>query len=429
MPGDISERSGRLHQLIRLSGPMFAAIVSRGGQTILAFVLARSLGVAGYGEFIFAVGTALLVGNVAIFGWPNVVNREMPILIREASWGLLRGLVSAADIFVVSATSICALVLFLAASHVPHLEVGLKGAAILIVPTAFSLMRQQQLAAVDRATTGMLVDQGMAATMVLAIHFVLQLPVLGVIAVYASSMVVLVLLGTVIFRRRLPDEMHGAPPLYQWQLWLSSGASMFSSLLPRMLTTRFDVLMVAPLAGLVQAGLFGSALRVTLLMTFPQFVLQTIVMPRFSRAFAHGRLDDVRRFFFLCIGFAFVSTMPFIIPMVMAPSWMMSLMFGKDFAVGGSTLFWLGIGQLAMAFGIPLNAMIAMGGDHKSMGNQGIAVLACSFIAGWLLVPTYGSVAAAIITTVANITLVAGMVVLAWPIFRTFAKRRTAPSV
>ena len=78
-------------KLRRMAGPVTAAVVSRLGQTALAFVLARAFGVEGYGEFIFAVGTAVLASIAIDFGWPFVVNREMPLFIRDKSWELLRG--------------------------------------------------------------------------------------------------------------------------------------------------------------------------------------------------------------------------------------------------------------------------------------------------------------------------------------------------
>jgi O-antigen/teichoic acid export membrane protein len=198
---------------------------------------------------------------------------------------------------------------------------------------------------------------------------------------------------------------------------------MFGSLISRMLVMRFDVLMVAPLAGLYQAGLFGSALRLTLLMTFPQFILQTLVMPRFSRAFAHGDLQKVRRLFLLSIAYAQLTTLPFLAPMMVAPGIVKSIHFGPEFAVGAPALFWLGLGQFVAAFGVPLIAMIAMGGNHKAMGRQGIVILAITFAAGFVIVPRYGAAGAAILTALSNLAQTCGMAWLAMPILR----RRLAP--
>lgn len=401
-----------------MSGPFLAAIISRGGQTILAVYLARMLGAEGYGTFIFASGAAILGGMVADFGWPNVVNREMPQHLRDKNWGTLRGLIRASDGFILLVGLIIAASLVVCADAVPHLASGLYGAAFLIVPMAFILMRQQELAAVNRATIGMLLDQGMAATIVLLVNLVHPMGAMGSIATYAVATTLLVLVGSMLFRARLPAESLTANPSYTLRKWFGASSSMFGSLLPRILVTRFDVLMVAPFAGMIEAGLFGAALRVTLLMTFPQFILQTIVLPRFSRAFANGDHAGVRRLWIGSMLFALVTTMPIILPILIVPGWIMHLFFGSEFVAGGPTLFWLGIGQFGLAASIPLNAMIVMGGDQRALSRQGLSILAVTFLAGWFIIPHYGALGAAIVTTGANLALTVGMCVLALPMLK-----------
>jgi O-antigen/teichoic acid export membrane protein len=403
---------------LKFVGPAGAAIVARGGQMLLAFVMARALGVSGYGEFVFAIGAAALAGMLADFGWPFVVNREIPQLIREKAWGLLRGLGRAADACVTVFALACAAVMLAASGFFPQFALGLRMAALLVVPMALVLLRQLQLPAVDRATVGMLLDQGTAASVVLLVHLVHPLDTAGALEVYAAALVVELIVGTRIFRSRLPVETFAAVAQYRTREWFASAWAMFGSILSRILITRFDVLMVAPLAGLYQAGLFGSALRLTLLMTFPQFILQTLVMPRFSRAFAHDDQKKVRRLFLLSIAYALVTSLPFLVPMMAAPGLVMSIIFGPEFAVGAPALFWLGLGQFVAAFGIPLNAMIAMGGNHKAMGRQGIVILAITFAAGFVIVPRYGAAGAAILTAFSNLALTCGMVWLAIPIVR-----------
>jgi O-antigen/teichoic acid export membrane protein len=412
-PGGFDYRLG-----FRLAGPAGAAIVARGGQVLLAFVMARALGVAGYGEFVFAVGAAVLAGILADFGWPNVVNRELPVLIRRRSWNQLRGLNRAATICVTVFALTCAVAMLVAAQYFSQFALGLRMGALLAVPMALVLLRQQQLPAVDRATAGLLLDQGMAATAVLLVHLAHPLDTEAALGVYAAALALEVIVGSWIYASRLPAEARIAAPQYRAREWLGSGWAMFSSMLPRMLITRFDVLMVAPLAGLYQAGLFGSALRLTLLMTFPQYILQTLVTPRFSRAFADHDLGRVRRLLLLSSLFAFATAVPFLAPIVAAPGFVMAKFFGSEFAVGGATLFWLGIGQFIAAFGIPLNAMIAMGGNHKAMGRQGIVILVATFVGGFFLISRFGATGAGVLTMLSNSALTLGMVWLALPILR-----------
>ena len=405
-------------RIVGMSGPFLAAIVSRGGQTLLAVYLARKLGAGGYGTFIFATGAAVLGGLTADFGWPNVVNREIPQHQRDQNWGLLRGLLQTSDRFILLLGTVLAGVMLICAELIPHLALGFQGAALLVVPMAFIQMRQQELAAVNYATIGMLLDQGMAATIVLGVNMMYPMDVMGLVATYALATTALVLCGSALCRSRLPPQAREAVPQYTIQRWLGASAAMFGALLPRMLVTRFDVLLVAPFAGVAEAGLFGAALRLTLLMTFPQYILQTLVLPRFSRAFASGDHARVRRLLMGSLAFATATTLPIILPIVIIPGAIMRLFFGDEFVAGGPTLFWLGFGQFAIAASIPLAAMIGMGGDQRALGRQGLVILALTFAVGWLIIPRYGALGAALVATGANLVLTIGMCWLALPILR-----------
>ena len=397
-----------------------------GGQIVLAIYLARILGPTGYGTFIFATGAAIIGGMIADFGWPSVVNRELSQHLRDRSWGLLRGLVRVSDMFILVLGLIIAVGMLACAEFIPHFALGFRGAAVLVVPMGFIFMRQQQLAAVDRAAIGMLLDQGMAATIVLIANLMLPMDLWGTIATYAAATTVLVLGGSALFRSRLPEETRTAAPVYKLRHWLGSSAAMFAAQLPRILVPRFDVLLVAPFAGIMQAGLFGAALRLTLLMTFPQFILQTLVLPRFSRAFAHGDHAGVRRLLAGSLIFATVTTLPIILPILLVPDRVMHLLCGDAFAAGGPILFWLGIGQFAVAAAIPLSAMIGMGGDQRALGRQGLGIMAITFAVGWLVIPRYGALGAAIVATGSNLVLALGMCWLSLPILRRSGGRPSA---
>jgi len=430
----------RLRRLIflgasKVAGPAGAAVVTRAGQMLLAFVLARSLGVEGYGLFVFAVGGAALAGMVAGFGWPNVINREMPRLIRQEAWGLLRGMNRAADLFTIAFAAVLASALLAGSFYFAEFAIGLRLAALMTVPIALVYLRQQQLVAVDRPVLSMTLDQGMAASLVLLIALIRPFGPQGTIMSYCAVVIALVAVGTLVFRGRLPPQVRSVTATYRWREWIGSGASMFSSLLSRILVTRIDALLVAPLAGLADAGIFGGAFRLSLLMTFPQFILQSVVTPRFSRAFAAGDHHRVRQLYAATLAFAGITALPFLLPALIAPSLVMGTLFGPEFAAGGPTLFWLAMGQFVAAFGISLNSMIAMGGDHKAMGRQGVAIAVLTMGAGLLVVPRYGAEGAAIVLVASNALWVAGMARLARPLLGrgdgrepSAAGARTAPS-
>jgi O-antigen/teichoic acid export membrane protein len=126
----------------------------------------------------------------------------------------------------------------------------------------------------------------------------------------------------------------------------------------------------------------------------------------------------VRKLLAGSMAFAIVTTLPIILPILIVPGWIMRVFFGSEFTAGGPALFWLGIGQFALAASIPLNAMIVMGGDQKALGRQGLTILAVTFVVGWFVIPQYGALGAALVTTAANIALTIGMCALALPMVK-----------
>lgn len=407
----------------RMAGPFIAAIISRLGQIVLAIVIARRFGPEDYGLFIFAVGTSVVVGMIADFGWPSVFNRMMPALKKGEDWTKLKGLARAADLTVFVGGVVGVIFLVALALLVGDLKTGLIAAALLVIPYAFVILRRQQLAAVGWAWLGLLLDQGFASTLLLILLLITPLSIVKALLAYSAFMLLALLIGTLAVRKRLPTQCRNAPPSYDWKPWLSMGGSITISFLPRILMTRVDVLMLAPLAGLAEAGVYGAALRVTILMTFPQFVLQTVALPLFSQAFANGQTGRVRRLFVLCLAYALATSVPVVMVIAIASEWIMGTLFGSDFADGALSLVLLGLGQFAISVGIPFASMITMGDREKAFGRFSLLVLIVNLALGLLLIPLYGATGGAVAVCISSFLLFGGQIWLGLPLLKADANR------
>ncbi len=89
-----------------------AGVISRFGQLALAILLARQLGVANYGAFIYALGMATLIGQISTLGWPTLNNRMLPELKSKMDWGAITGLRNASDFVVLASSIIGAMILW-----------------------------------------------------------------------------------------------------------------------------------------------------------------------------------------------------------------------------------------------------------------------------------------------------------------------------
>ena len=418
-PPDSGERLSRLASKAReglqmVKGPatrmvgitFISAAVSRAGQFLLAIVFAHMAGPEIYGTFTFALGLATLVAFLVNFGWPNMVNRLMPEMHLKRQWGLMRGFVDGADLFSVC-TSILGILAILASGYFfPHLREGLALGSAMLVPLALTRLRRQELAAVKRPAWGLSLDQGFAAWSTLA--FVLLSETTNVVSVglvFALANLLGVGVGTLIFRHRLPAEAKRAQRLWDWRRWLRMGGTLWIGNAADQMMKRTDIVMLGPLSTLSEVGIYGAAFRLTYFMSFPQYVVMTVVTPRLSEAFARGQAARARRLMRAVHLFAFATALPVAVVLGVFAEPVMVLIFGKSFANGSLTLMLLAVSQAMDAFIIGFSSLLMMGNKEKELSRQNLAALAANLLLNLILVPTFGAPGAASATLTVTIML------------------------
>lgn len=397
---------------MRVTRVMCAAAISRGAQLGAMIIVARKLGPADYGLFIFATGASVIAGMLGCLGWQLSFNRFFAIARREADPGHLRGLIQAAARVVLGGNGLAALVLLAASAFAGKLEFGLIAAAILTMPTGLSLLRRQQLAGVGQAPFALLLDQGFASIALLVAVLLFELPLAAMLAVYGVALVAGNVAAGALFRSKLPTEADHATPIYQTALWMRSSLSLMLGQVARIFLARLDVLLLPTLSTLAQAGLFGAAVRVTFILSFPQFILQTVTGPQFAEAFAADDAARARKILWASLGFALVTTLPPLAVILIAPEWVMRILFGEPFAGAAGTLVLVALGETAGALAMPFTGVLTMAGREPALGKLNLAVLVVSFAAALVLIPAQGAIGAGIVSLTSGTALLAGQVLL-----------------
>jgi O-antigen/teichoic acid export membrane protein len=392
---------------------MAAAIMARVGLLILAVVLARRFGPQGYGTFTFATGTALLVAQFSVLGWPMLMNRLIPTMLRERDWGALKGLRDAGDAIVLTSGVTAAIILAGVSWLVPHLRLGLLLAALLVLPFSFGILRRQQLAAVRRPALGLLFAQGFGAILTVMILLVMSGGVIeDAVVMFAAAIGLGILITTMIFRRQLPTELAAAERETEIRRWMSIALPMLVGLSSKLIMNKTDIVMLAPLSNLHEAGLYGAAFRLTYLLTFPQVVMMSVMLPLFSEAFADGRRQQVKRLLRTALLFATATAVPTSLLLVLYPKPIMTGLFGGEFGDAASSLVLLTIGQLATSLSIPFQAILTMSGRERVYGGVNLFALGLHVALNLLLVPLYGATGAAGSTAAIAIMLLLAQIAL-----------------
>lgn len=407
--GQLTKHRANLAMLARV---MTSAVVMRGAQLALSIIVGRKLGPTDFGVFIFATGGAMVAGTIGAMGWQLSFNRFFALHRREIDLSRLHGLMIASSRSVLAGTVAVGLVMVAASVFDQTARIGLAAAAVIGVPYGFMMLRRQQLMGTRQPALALLLDEGLAAAVLLVALLLVRLTLIEMLAIYFAAMVAGNLGATVLLRRRLPPDLTAAAPQYELAMWIRSSLSLLVGQSARLVLSRLDVLLVPALAGLTQAGLYGAALRVSYMLTFPQFLLQTITAPQFAEAFAHGDKRRARRILVFSLAFATLTGLPFVILFVGAPRWVMEFVFGPQFGGGARALALVAIGQLAMGLGTPLAVLLSMSGREAAYGVLNLAVLAMSVILAVLVVPAHGATGGGIVILASGTVLLLGQAAL-----------------
>lgn len=391
----------------RAAIPSFiVSLIARFGQLGVAVLVARLLQPAGYGVFTFATGVGLLGSRLAGLGWPILMNRFVPKYTVSKDWSLLRGLVRTADAVTLGAGVLSGLVCIMLAiwlGRESDFYLGLLLGGLLLPVMAFRSLYRNLLAALKVPQRGIMVDELLPAglmTVFLSGALVLGqgLSPGGVTLLYVLASTMAVVIGGIWIRTLLPREMRSAQPRYMLKAWTVTALPALVGSSARLLMNRADILMLAPLATMVDVGLYGAAMRVTYIQAAPVIVLSTVITARLGEAFAADRVRQGRRLFFGALIFAVTWSVPVALGLSLFDDDVMNLVFGPEYASGASVLSILAVAQIGAALNIPATSFMLMTGRQNTFGKMTVAALLLNVVGNVILIPNYGAIGAALAT-------------------------------
>ncbi len=392
------------------------SFVARFGQVAMAVLAARILGPVGFGVFTFALGVGLIGGRIAGLGLPTLMNRLVPKYTITEDWGALRGLVRTADgltFATAAAGGLSCIGVALWLGRESDLYLGLIMGGLLLPVMAFRSLYRNTLAALRVPQRGIMVDELlpyalMTLFLAAALLFGATLEPGWAAGLFIVAGAIAVGVGRIWIRGRLPGQLAGARPAYSLRFWLSTALPALLGTSATMLMNRADTLMLAPLGTMQDVGYYGAAMRVSYMQSAPVIVLSTVITARLAEAFAAGRVAQGKRIYFGALAFAFLWSAPVAALLAIFGSEAMTLLFGEEFAPGGSVLAILAIAQIGATANIPAASLMLMTGRQNMYGIMTAVALAANVIANLILIPRLGAEGAAI-ASCASIFGLAGM--------------------
>lgn len=391
---------------------------------VVGVLLARTLGVEGYGYYGIAIAVVMLAGVPGEFGLPQLVTREVAAASGLADQGRLRGVLHWANrmsllFALVAAVIVAVIALLLPAQASTELAPAILLGALIVPLAAQTKIRGAALQGLHFITLGQLP----AALLQPAIYALLLMTLFVVsregtpgqaMALNAASAAAALAVAHVMLRRRV-KKSGDARAASTNREWLASAVPMAMTEGMRVLQGQLGILLVGIMASPEETGLFRLAVSVMVMIAVPISLINTVSAPVLARLHAEQDIDRLRH---LCRRAAQAMTAGvalLIVPFLLIGPPLLAFVFGSDFGPAYPALMIMAFGQLISAVFGPNATLLNMTGHEKRVTLAMLVAMIINAVSIWLLVPIMGHAGAAWAT-------MAGL--LAWNLFTWIDARR-----
>ena len=391
---------------------VISAVLAYGSQ----IVLARWMGVADYGIYVYVWTWVLILGSLLDFGMSPAAQKVIPEYRAHGNFDSLRGFLTGARwMAFAGCCMICALIaggIYLFSSHLPQaMVIPLYIACIVLPGFVVANIQDAMSRAWDWMRLGLMPTfifrQGLLIALTgaaLAAGFTLD----ATAAMIASAIAVwIAMIGQLVpLNRRLATVVPGGPRRYEGKSWFATSLPIVLTEGTFLLLSYTDVLMLQQFRPSEDVGIYFAVVKTLVLVSFIHYAIGASTAHRFSELHATGDKKRLEAFVAHSIKLMFWPSLAVTILLLIVGKPMLWL-FGPQFVDGYGMMFVLAIGLVVRSAVGPVERLLNMLGKQNVCAvAYGMAFLV-NFTAGLLLIPAYGGYGAAAALSIALIFLTA----------------------
>lgn len=389
-----------------IQGASIAFVIKIAG-TILAFafnvVLARLLGADGAGIYYLALTVVTIASLLGKVGLDNALVRFTAANASNGHWGRVaalsrKGIRFSALISGLVTVAVIALSPWLSTTvfNEPRLMWPLRLMALAIIPFSLLTLNSALLRGLKKIRDSTIVRAVAVPLISLPLLLILGRiwDVEGAVIAYLLANSVVWLFSISVWRRAVPYPRN-TEGRFDTKLLIATSIPLFWIDMLNYAMSSSSTLFLGIWLDSEAVGIFGIALRTTLLMRFILESTNSIVAPKIAALYEKndmGALGTLMRN--VSISLAVVAA-PLLILFFIAPHWILS-MFGREFAGGAAALAILAAGQYVNVATGSVGQLLLMTGHEKVLRNNVIINAALNLALNLWLIPIYGLVGAAI---------------------------------
>jgi O-antigen/teichoic acid export membrane protein len=392
--------------IVKETGGIFFVLVFYKGINFLSTILlARFLAVGEYGTYVIAFGWATLISVFALLGMDSLAVRELAHLQINEKWPLLRGFLIWAfrNLFIILATVVPVFIFGVAFFVKDQTLQNSLWMATLLIP-AFGLTKLLQgsatgLKVLTASRVPDMVLQPLAFIFVLLFVQLLfpdSLKAVSALLFYAVTTLILSIgIGAIILLRAIPDQAKKTFAIFDSGAWWGrSFRFMFISIL-YITDTKIATLLLGFWASKPQAALYNVAARGTDVISFILFAFAPSVTRIGLQAYLNHQPDKLQRVVTRSVRIMLFISVPIAVLLIV---WGRSflLIFGDPYVVAYPAIVILSIGEIVNVLSGNLGQLLSVAGFEGDVSKTMAISLGINIVIGYLLIPRFGLLGAAI---------------------------------
>lgn len=389
-----------------VTGSAGLRIAGMGFGFLVGVQLARGLGAEGYGIYGVAMSIIALLTVPTEFGLPQLLTREVAAAQVKQDWGRMKGILRWAtrtSLWLSVVVAIGLLIwLWLSGRGIGSMLGLTLLVGVLMIPVAAQVSLQAAaLRGLQQIVRGQLPDVVLRPAFYSLLLFLVPLwlapltPALGM-ALGAVSACLALLVVLVMLKKALPGQVADADPVMEVRGWWSSALPMALTEGMRLLQGHVLILLLGIMVAMSDVGIYRMATSMTLLIAMPISLFNIVGMPIIARLHAVGDRVRLQRLLGLTAAGMTLGVAALVLPFLLQGEWILTKVFGAEFAEGNVILLVLCGSVLVNAmFGIAAG-LLNMTGCQKQVTHASFAALICLLTLSYPLIHVFGLMGAAI---------------------------------
>ncbi|QUY44996.1 flippase [Acaryochloris marina] len=390
-------------------------ISSTGLGLLTNILLARLLGKAGLGIYIYALAWVNLLVVPSTLGFRKLMVREVAVCKTKSLWGEFNGLVKWTNSFTFFLSCAIALIVFFVSSVIggetsKTIHSALAIALFLLPIKSLTIIRASILQGLDKIVKSQLPELLFAP--ILSLIFIgiaylfsgIKVSVDFILILRVTAFYIAFYIGSQWLKQSLPSLVKQAQPKYYPQKWLSAAIPLMFLEGMRTIHHQTDALMLGAMQGPEAVGLYSVLSKGVMLVVFILGAVDTALSPLIAKLYTLGDINKLQKIVTKSSRIVFIVSSLITLVFLFFGHWFL-LLFGQEFVEGRTALNILCIGKMLGALTTSSTFLLTMTGHERHVMVSAIVSSSLNLVLNFFFIPKWGIEGAALATTISNVFL------------------------